>query len=270
MEINQKSFFQKISKNLTCYLISFISYQELKELMLINNNFIEIIRYYIKYEIDKNKKLFQFYKKHIFLFNNNCSHIQRVILPYVKDVKGLKRLLEKKSVIIKTFLADVDTIILNDPYIYNGNQYDKLFFDALRNDLLTYLAKIIEHNLGLTNVKELYLNGLDIGSEGAELIALIVKHYKGLSYLDISRSKLCETDIRLLLDAMASVDNFFSINLEGIALNLPLLKLISNIKNNDFTKEIYIDRNSKDALNISKQTRPKHANLNKFKKLYFK
>jgi hypothetical protein len=267
MEINQKTYFQKISKNLTCYLISFISYQELKELMLINNNFIEIIRYYIKYEIDRNKKLFEFYKKHIFLFNKNCSHIlKRAILPLVKDAPGLKRLLDKKSIIIKTFLADVDTLILNDPNIYNGSQYDKLFFDALWKDLLTYLAKIIVNNLSLTNVKELYINEIDIGSEGTELIALIVKHHKALSYLDISRSKLCETDIRLLLDAVASTDDYFSINLEGIPLTLPLLKLITNIKNTDITKEIFIDQNSKAALNISKQTRPKHVNLSKFKK----
>jgi hypothetical protein len=51
MEKDKKKFFEKLNKNVTSYLISFISYSEFKDLMLISHNFVDNIRHYIKYEV---------------------------------------------------------------------------------------------------------------------------------------------------------------------------------------------------------------------------
>jgi hypothetical protein len=253
----ERKYFQKVSRNLTCYLISFISYNDFKELMLVNHTFVESIRFYIKNTIEKNKKLFQFYKKHIFLFNRDCSILlKRSIFPYIKDSIGLKKLLANRSAVLKNFLAEVEQLILTDSSLYGFNEYEKIFFDSLRKDVLIYLAKVVVRSFKNLGVFEVYLDKSEIGALGAEFVGIVIKFSKEIYYLDLSFSKLDDSELRDILNIVEMIDRRFKLNLKGVELKLPLLKIITNIKKNDLTKEIFITENR--LLNVSKSTRPKY------------
>jgi hypothetical protein len=257
MEFNKKRFFQKISKNLFCYVIEFINFHEYKELMLVSSRFVEVVRYFIQNEIDKNKKLFQFYKKHIFLFNSEISNlIQKVILPHVKDNLGLRDLVKNKSLCVKNFLRDIEKIILGDTNIYNSNRYEKIFFENLRKDFITYIARRTVKNFN--KIFELNFKKLEIGQEGAELISKIIRFSKEINYLDLSNSKITPEEMKVILGPIEKINGYFSLNLEGIELDLNVLKIITKIKNEDYQKEIYLSDVNKKTINASKVTRPKY------------
>jgi hypothetical protein len=256
MEQDRK-FFQKLSKNLSTYLISFINYHDFKELMLVNNTFVENIRWYIKHEIDKNKNLFHFYKKHIFLFNQGCSLLlKRDIIPHIKDNIGLKHLLATRSEILRNFLSQVERLILTDSNLNITSEYEGIFLENLRKDIFVYLAKMMVRNFERLGIYALYLDKSEIGMDGVEIIALVIKFSKELNYVDFSFSKLDVGEVKHILAVMEDIDGYFSLNFEGVELSLPVLKIIAGIKKKDLMKEIYIGGNK--LVNVSKATKPKY------------
>jgi hypothetical protein len=55
----------------------------------------------------------EFYRKHIFLFNQNCNKLfQMTIMPNIKSNEGLEILFRNESLIIKKFIFNLEEEIL--------------------------------------------------------------------------------------------------------------------------------------------------------------
>jgi hypothetical protein len=160
----------------------------------------------------------------------------------------------------------VQDLILLDKNIYANDQYDHLFFETLRKDLIVYMAKTINHHLKRNEVYELDLTGSTIGREGSEILALLMKFNPSIGYIDLSGSKFEDGELKVILASVQNNANYFSMNLQGVHLSLPILKVITNITKNDNTKEIQICEVNFQKLNISKVTRPKYNAKQKVKR----
>jgi hypothetical protein len=189
----------------------------------------------------------EFYKKHIFLFNENCNKaFQKNILPHIKTTEGLCTLFKNESLIIKKLIYDFEEEVSRDLNLVHqlntqSNTNMNEYFEKIRRRLLEYIAKLANHYLILDGVTEIFLRDSNIGREGAIILSLLVKFNKYIQYIDLSRSCIADKDLDLILCYVQDNPDYFTIDLTGIPLSVSCLKFINIIKKNDFKKEILHD-----------------------------
>jgi hypothetical protein len=189
------------------------------------------------------------YQKHIFLFNDEFSqnfHIK--ILPLLQNPESLNKLFENESLILKKFIFEIERQITSEIELENMNS----FYNKLRNGVLMFISKIIIENLNKEKITELYLNGTCIGKEGSQIVFLIIKLMKNLEYLDFSESILSDEDFSIILKAVESIDDYFTIDFEGSSMSLKTIKYITKIKADNYKLKIVTSNNI--TSNLSKMT----------------
>lgn len=214
-----------------------------------------------------NKNIFEMYQKNVFLFNDESfNYLSKNILPILTREECLLELFDNESLIIKKFIYFVESRIKEE---LNTTIKDKenMFFSKFRNKLISYLSKLIAQELNRYNITELYLSETCIGIEGSQIIFLILKFYNKLEYIDLSYSILKDEEYEIILKALENIDNYFSVNFQGVNTSLKILKYIAKLKSNNLKLEILTDGNN----HISKMT---ISDLNlrkiKYKKKNFK
>lgn len=159
---------------------------------------------------------------------------------------------------LKVFIYKLEEEIIKDKQRTQSNE----FYLQLRKNVYRFISKSIERNL--PHIEELYLNDNKIGIEGAEIIALMVKHISILSYVDLSGCRIDQEGIKKILQSVKEVEGYFTLNLEEVSLPQSCLKFINIILLNDGKKKIDIGTN--DETKVYKSIRIDCIRKKKFKK----
>jgi hypothetical protein len=241
-------FFQKLSKNVFSYLLQFSSYSEYPRFMMVNKFFVANIEYFLKYKVDKDKNLLDFYRKHIFLFNEKCLKLFKMnILPYITNYyidEGLYLLFKNESLIIKQFIYNLEEEINIDLHLVkNLNHGSSTYYQKLRQNILIFISRLIAQLINKNIITELYLNESKIGSEGAQIMSNLLKFCENIKYIDFSYSTFSEEELRLILNSVEKFMDFLSIDLSCVNISLKNLKFIKIIQNLDYKKQIIIGDN---------------------------
>ncbi len=202
------------------------------------------------------KRLMNIYKKHIFLFNPKLKYLLETnILKIIKT--NYKKLFADESLVIKKFLSileeemhglsDMNNTLSNESansknsississIISNNNNNNK--------NVLLFIAKTLNQHLISKQHDELHLYESNIGDEGTFIVNYILKKNYNIGYVDFSYSKFEESNLRSILNVVELIDDFFTINLEGIDMSLKLLKLIKHMKAECNKLEVIVGEN---------------------------
>jgi len=221
----------------------------------------------------------EFYKKNLLIFNPNFGKsFHNNILPFIKSSEGLTSLFKNESIIIKTFIYDIENELLEDydRYIKSSNsnllkkpsniQIDiNSHLEKIRNYILYYISKMMNFYFESCNksLREIYLNKSEIGIEGAIIISNFLKKNRNISYLYLTYSKIKEEELKIILASVENFPDFFTLNLTGTLVTHGSLKYIKKILSKDFKKHIIYDdlANSK----VSKLTSTDNKRIGKLK-----
>lgn len=257
VENSSSKYFQKLSKNVFSCLLQFSSYSEFPRFMLINKFFVSNIKYFLKYKVDKDQNLLDFYRKHIFLFNEKCLKLFKLdILPYIHTNyidDGLFRMFENESLIIKQFIYNLEEEINNDLQLIKHFAKDNsTHYEKLRQNILFFISKLISDIINKHSIKELDLKESKIGREGSKIISLLLKQCNKLEYIDFSYSLFCEDELLIILNSLEKFSDFLSFNLSGVNISLHNLKFIKIIQK--LNPKIQIDIGDNSLIKMSKIT----------------
>lgn len=257
IENSSGKYFQKLSKNVFSCLLQFSSYSEFPRFMLINKFFVSNIKYFLKYKVDKDQNLLDFYRKHIFLFNEKCLKLFKLdILPYIHTNyidDGLFRMFENESLIIKQFIYNLEEEINNDLQLIKHFAKDNsTHYEKLRQNILFFISKLISDIINKHSIKELDLKESKIGREGSKIISLLLKQCNKLEYIDFSYSLFCEDELLIILNSLEKFSDFLSFNLSGVNISLHNLKFIKIIQK--LNPKIQIDIGDNSLIKMSKIT----------------
>lgn len=260
VENSPGKYFQKLSKNVFSCLLQFSSYSEFPRFMLINKFFVSNIKYFLKYKVDKDTNLLDFYRKHIFLFNEKCLKLFKLdILPYIHtnyidDINdGLYSMFENESLILKQFIYNLEEEINNDLQLIKHFAKDKsTHYEKLRQNILFFISKLISDVINKRSIKELDFQESKIGREGSKIISLLLKQCNKLEYLDFSYSLFSEDELLIILNSIEKLSDFLSFNLSGVNISLNNLKFIKVIQK--LNPKIQIDIGDNSLIKMSKIT----------------
>jgi hypothetical protein len=107
-----------------------------------------------------------------------------------------------------------------------------------------FIANLANYYLTQNKIKKIKFNESNIGSEGSQIISLILKHNEYIESIDLTKSLFNEQDLNYLISSIEKLDGFFSLNLTGVKMSLSLLKYITIIKNKDYKKEFILGNNN--------------------------
>jgi hypothetical protein len=264
-EICKVSNFKKLSKNVFSYLLQYCSYVEYPLLMMVNKFFVSNIEYFLKYKVNKDKNLLDFYRKHIFLFNENClTLLKRTILPYINlnDFdEGLFLLLQNESLLIKQFIFSLEEEIENDLHLAKNLNSESDYL-KMRQSVLVFISKLISQRIVNNSILELSLYESNIGTEGAMIVSYLIKFSKKIDTIDFSYSRLSDEDLRIILNLVDTIEGFFTMDLSGVNVSLTILKFLKIIEK-DYKKKFILGNNQ--LVKKSKMTADKNKRFGKQK-----
>jgi hypothetical protein len=220
----------------------------------------------------------EFYKKNLFLFNPNFGKsFHNNILPFIKSSEGLTNLFKNESIIIKTFIYDIENELLEeyDQNIKSCNsillkntsntQNDKnSHLEKIRIYILNYISKMMNFYFESCNLslREIYLPKSQIGIEGAIIISNFLRKNRKISFLYLTNNKIKEEELNIILASVENFPDFFTLDLTGTLVTHGSLKYIKKILSYDFKKHIiYNYPNSK----VSKLTSNDSKRIGKLK-----
>ena len=214
--------------------------------------------------MSKDKNLMEFYKRHLFLLNENCNkNFRSNILPLLRSEKYFSKLFENESLIIKKFIYRVEEEI-KDVQIISLVEINN-FCTKIRKNILSFMAKTMNYYLTRNKIRELYFDYSKIGFEGSIIISSIIKSNQYLEYVDLSNSSFTEEDLNRILTAVYNLNEYFiSINLSGISYSSNILKFIKLIKNKDGKLSIITENNI--LSKSSKASSDNNKRVGKYKK----
>jgi hypothetical protein len=264
-EICKISNFKKLSKNVFSYLLQYCSYEAYPGLMMVNKFFVSNIEYFLKYKVNKDKNLLDFYGKHIFLFNENClTLLKRTILPYInlnEFDEGLFFLLQNESLLIKQFIFSLEEEIENDLHLAKSLNSESNYL-KMRQNVLVFISKLISQRIVRNSILELSLYESKIGIEGAMIVSYLIKFSKKIDTIDFSYSLLSDDDLRIILNLVDSIEGFFTMDLSGVDVSLTILKFMKIIEK-DYKKKFILGNNQ--LVKKSKITADKNKRIGKQK-----
>jgi len=216
----------------------------------------------------------QFYKKCFMVLNSNCyKYYKNNIYPFLLNADTLYEFFSfyNEEVFNKLFnysLNELIKIIRSNNLKLNENNLEKSFKKTLIRFLITMTLKNFE--------KEKYdsLNFSELApyNDAKEMIILLVRLMKKLSYLDLSYLKVNDNEFLSKLIDKIELRDKFTLSLEGIYLSSDLVKKIKIITDNNFDIQIKIDKKYNGQINHlggKKMNKTKNLNKKKFKNIEF-